>query len=419
MKIFLISLIWLSSLIIASLYTYEHPEKIELIKYYFNKVKAPEAELQKANFQKVLANSFSVEFSQVISLSEKTAFIVHDENTLNFDPNTLKIYTQNGYLIQNLESKKLNLPKSFTRERNGGIKTVFIYNNNDYALISSSKTNCFYASIISLTNGRELFKTKCLTDSKKNTDFNGLGSSHIHHKNKIFLSIGAPEQGSAKIRVLAQDINSMFGKILEINKIDLEKIVANQENNLDLKIFTIGHRNPQGLTKIGDSFFSVEHGPKGGDELNKIIRDKNYGWPTVSYGTQYLYDEKGKSYEINHENNQFEEPLFALVPSVGISGLNTCPTKLKEFYKKPCLLALSLYGNNLRPGRSIIIYLLNKEMDKVHSIEKIYINDELLFRHFVTNSRNELFEDDNNSIYVSADKKGIYKLSFTDFRNQN
>ena len=34
------------------------------------------------------------------------------------------------------------------------------------------------------------------------------------HKNKIFLSIGAPEQGSAKIRVLAQDINSMFGKIL-------------------------------------------------------------------------------------------------------------------------------------------------------------------------------------------------------------
>ena len=107
------------------------------------------------------------------------------------------------------------------------------------------------------------------------------------------------------------------------------------------------------------------------------------------------------------------------MPSVGISGLNTCPTKLKEFYKKPCLLALSLYGNNLRPGRSIIIYLLNKEMDKVHSIEKIYINDELLFRHFVTNSRNELFEDDNNSIYVSADKKGIYKLSFTDFRNQN
>ena len=44
-------------------------------------------------------------------------------------------------------------------------------------------------------------------------------------------------------------------------------------------------------------------------------------------------------------------------------------------------------------------------------------NDELLFRHFVTNSKNELFEDENNSIYVSADKKGIYKLSFTDFRN--
>tara|TARA_B100001123_G_C14798397_1_gene823377 strand:- start:49 stop:693 length:645 start_codon:yes stop_codon:yes gene_type:complete len=214
----------------------------------------------------------------------------------------------------------------------------------------------------------------------------------------------------------------MFGKILEINKKDLDKIINNEESKLSVKIFSMGHRNPQGLTKINESFFSVEHGPRGGDELNRIIKGKNYGWPKVSYGTKYIYDDNGKPYEMSHEDNQFEEPLFALVPSVGISALNTCPRKLKEYYKKPCLLALSLYGNTLRPGRSIIIYLLNNNMDQVHSIEKIHLGadlkvDYLKLRHFVTNSRNELYEDSKGNIYASVDRKGIYKLSFKYFRN--
>ena len=74
-----------------------------------------------------------------------------------------------------------------------------------------------------------------------------------------------------------------------------------------------------------------------------------------------------------------------------------------------------MYGNDLRPGRSIIVYLLNEKMDKVHSVEKIYLSDDLKLRHFVTNSKNELYEDKEGSIYVSADRKGIYKLSFTNF----
>ena len=415
MKKILFILGWLLSLTLISIYTYENSEKIERIKNYFTKDKAPRLKAVQGQIYRKPANSFIIEFSKVLSISEKTAFIVHDKNALDFDETSLKIYTQNGYLTINLKSTKLNLPKVFTTANNGGVKNIFIYNNNEFALISSSKIGCLYASIVSLNNAEELFKTKCLP--KKYIDYNGLGSSSIHHDNKIFLSIGTPEQRSSKIRVLAQDNNSMFGKILEINKTDLDKIIANQESNLNLKIFTSGHRNPQGLTKINDSFFSVEHGPKGGDELNKIIKDKNYGWPTVSYGTQYFYDENGKAYEISHENNQFEEPLFALVPSVGISALNTCPSKLKNYYKKPCLLALSLYGNSLRPGKSVIIYLLNEKMNQVHSIEKIYLRDNLILRHFVTNSENELYEDKDGNIYVSADKNGIYKLSFIKFRN--
>ena len=69
------------------------------------------------------------------------------------------------------------------------------------------------------------------------------------------------------------------------------------------------------------------------------------------------------------------------------------------------------------PGKSIIIYLLNEKMDKVHSIEKIFLRDYMSLRHFVTNAKNELYEDGEGNIYVSADKKGIYKLSFVDFTN--
>ena len=239
---------------------------------------------------------------------------------------------------------------------------------------------------------------------------------YYYHNNYIYLSVGVPEQSSSKISALAQDINSKFGKILEINKKNLDIINIDQENGLDLKIFTMGHRNPQGLTKIDDSIFSVEHGPLGGDELNKIIKNKNYGWPAVSYGTKYLYDEKGKSYDIDHQSKGYEEPLFALTPSVGISALNRCPLKLRNFYKKPCLIALSLMGNNLRPGKSIIIFLLNKQMNKVHSVEQIFLGEEYRFRHFVTDSKNSLYEDENGSIYVSADQKGIYKIDFLNFR---
>ena len=78
-------------------------------------------------------------------------------------------------------------------------------------------------------------------------------------------------------------------------------------------------------------------------------------------------------------------------------------------------MALSLYGNNLRKGHSLIIFLLNDNLDKVQSIEKIFL-DNLILRHFVTNNENILYEDEKGAIYISADKKGIYKVEFTDFR---
>ena len=270
-KIFFI-IIWFLTIVFASFWGYENPEKVEILKSYFKKNTPPKINREKNIYEKVIANSFTVEFSKVVSLSEKTAFIVNDKNFSKFDESLIKIYTQNGYVIDGLKPKKLKLPSSFTLQRNGGVKTVFFHNDKGFALISSSKVNCFYASIVSLENGNEIFKTKCLPDIKKVVDFNGLGSSYTHLNNKIYLSLGTPEQRSMKIAILAQDKNSMFGKIIEIDTTDLEKLNLSQTNDLKLKIFTMGHRTPQGLTKVNNFIFNVEHGPKGGDELNLILR---------------------------------------------------------------------------------------------------------------------------------------------------
>ena len=92
------------------------------------------------------------------------------------------------------------------------------------------------------------------------------------------------------------------------------------------------------------------------------------------------------------------------------------PRKIYNHYKKNCIIALSLYGNSLRTGRSLLIFLLDENFNQVHSVEKIFLGNDYTMRHFMTNSKNELYEDDEGSIYVSVDKKGIFKISFNDFR---
>jgi aldose sugar dehydrogenase len=87
------------------------------------------------------------------------------------------------------------------------------------------------------------------------------------------------------------------------------------------RIYTMGHRNPQGMALSPEGvLWLTEHGPRGGDELNRLVEGRNYGWPVVSYGTQdgsLLW--KADSSQTRHEG--FEQPIYAWVPSVGISQL--------------------------------------------------------------------------------------------------
>ncbi len=414
-KIIIILFIWIVTILITIIWTFENTDVIQLLKSQLKEEKsAPESSFdKKEKSEEIIApsNHFNIKAKKIISFEGKTTFLLNDSKNKVFNLDDVTVFTQNAFAITKNKNKKLNINKNFTLQFNGGIKTIFLIDQKIYALVSSNNNDCFYASIVGLENGNEIFKTDCLNkESDSEIDFNGLGSSLIYLNDKVIFSIGTPTQDSNLIDSLAQNKNSFFGKILSI---DIEEF---SDSSVKPKIFSLGHRNPQGLTKHKDRIFSVEHGPKGGDELNEIKFDKNYGWPLSSYGTRYSFHDDGKSYNINHEKNGFEEPLYAISPSVGISAVNNCPTKLKNYFKKNCLLALSLHGNELRTGKSLLVFLLDENFQAVHSFEKIFLNEKLVMRHFMTNKKNEIYEDEDGSIYVSADNEGVYKISFNDFR---
>ena len=155
-----------------------------------------------------------------------------------------------------------------------------------------------------------------------------------------------------------QNINSDIGKIIFIDFKKKEKI-----------IYSLGHRNPQGLHVEGNLIIATEHGPDGGDEINKIIYGKNYGWPIASYGNQYghLKNFKNKKYLKDHFSNNFEEPIFSFVPSIGISEIMRVPNKFSKNWQDNFLLA-SLNGASLYRIK------FSPKFDKIIFKEKIFIN---------------------------------------------
>ena len=80
-----------------------------------------------------------------------------------------------------------------------------------------------------------------------------------------------------------------------------------------------GHRNVQGaaLHPATGELWTHEHGPKGGDELNRTLAGRNYGWPLVTYGKEY----SGKTISESPTAPGIEPPVHYWVPSIATSGL--------------------------------------------------------------------------------------------------
>ena len=210
------------------------------------------------------------------------------------------------------------------------VKDLLVVNNNIYvSFTNEQKNNCWNTSVIVAKLNFEylkfsnFFEPKYCVKSKNNYDkeFNAHqsgGKLFKYDDDNIILTTG-----DYRLRKLAQDINSTFGKILKLNS-----------KSKRYEILSLGHRNPQGLyyNLDKDYVISTEHGPHGGDEINlnlntKIV--KNFGWAISSYGEHYggkeSYENKSKykKYPLHksHKDYNFIEPIKYFVPSIGISQL--------------------------------------------------------------------------------------------------
>jgi aldose sugar dehydrogenase len=134
----------------------------------------------------------------------------------------------------------------------------------------------------------------------------------------LYMSISAP--GSPNVQ-RAQDPNDYAGKTVRLREDgsipDDDPFVGRA--GFKSGTFTLGHRNGHGLAvnpETGDIWES-EQGPNGGDEINILRSGRNYGWPLVSYGRDYL----GAPLSVHPYHKDMENPIVVWLPSIAVTGM--------------------------------------------------------------------------------------------------
>ncbi|TMN94351.1 PQQ-dependent sugar dehydrogenase [Pseudoalteromonas sp. S558] len=158
-------------------------------------------------------------------------------------------------------------------------------------------------------------------------------------------------------REQAQVITSQLGKILRINldgSTPTDNPFINHENPNAHAVYSLGHRNPQGLVYDYDTqqIVSHEHGPAGGDELNYLSAGTNYGWPVITYGKDYSQARISPFTEYKG----MQKPSVNWTPSIAPSGMAYYGSKhaafpsLQKHVLITTLVDKKLYSVNLANG---------------------------------------------------------------------
>jgi len=134
---------------------------------------------------------------------------------------------------------------------------------------------------------------------------------------RLFVTLGDRFSERAK----AQTLDNHLGKVVRIErdgKLPPDNPFLGRPGALP-QIWSYGHRNVQGaaLHPATGELWTDEHGPKGGDELNRTLAGRNYGWPTVTYGVEY----SGAKISDSPTAPGIEPPAHHWVPSIATSGL--------------------------------------------------------------------------------------------------
>ena len=208
-------------------------------------------------------------------------------------------------------------------------------------------------------------------------DFKFYNGAGIHFGSKIvfdgkghlYFNIGERGQNEG-----SRHLDNPYGKIYRLNEdgtAPADNPFRGQGNEITDKIWTWGHRNPQGLVlDLEGNLWNTEHGPRGGDELNLDQPGHDYGWPMICYGIGYNDSPFRVPWARNGED--YTMPVYRWLPSRAESGL-ACVDKGPFSAWRGDLLAGGLAGQSVdrikvRAGKLIEVETVWKDRGRVRDV---------------------------------------------------
>lgn len=219
--------------------------------------------------------------------------------------------------------EKLSGVPAVMSEGQGGLLDIKIhpnYNENKWIYISYSKP-VKGGSTTTITRfkleGNNIVEKQELYEAKPYLEADYHFGSRIIFDKDNFMFFSSGERGTMK---KVWELNNDHGKI---HRLKDDGTVPDDNPFVKTKgarpsIWSYGHRNPQGLIydKANNRIWGIEHGPRGGDELNLVEKGKNYGWPVTSYGINY----DGSVLTDKKEMEGVTNPVHYWVPSIAPCG---------------------------------------------------------------------------------------------------
>ena len=222
-----------------------------------------------------------------------------------------------------LTDEKITVPNVFVHGQ-GGLMDITVhpdYEKNGWIYLSYSKigndgggTTIARAKL----DGNKLSSMEELFSAQPFTDAGAHFGCRIVFDGKGYMFFSSGERGTKEN---SQNLRNHLGKILRLHddgRVPTDNPFVNDKKARP-EIWSYGHRNPQGVVydRESNTLWAVQHGPKGGDELNKVENGKNYGWPVITYGIDY----NGTPISDIQQKEGMEQPVRYWVPSIAPCGM--------------------------------------------------------------------------------------------------
>jgi len=230
----------------------------------------------------------------------------------------------------------------------------FNVNPNVFLAYNYDKVGTYTEKVVRYTyNGTTLINPVIILDN--------IPASSIHNGCRLLISSDLKlfiSTGDASNQASAQNINSLSGKILRLN-LD-GSIPADNPINSN-PVWSYGHRNPQGLVFVKENLFSSEHGPSMDDEINLILKNRNFGWPSVNG----FCNESGEKPFCT--SNNVVEPLKSWTPTLAVSGMDFYNNEAIPQWKNSLILSTL-------KDQTLYQLKFNSNTDKIEETKEIFRN---------------------------------------------